>query len=388
MFNIILTESRQKSSVSFEIKEHKDINHADRYRLCNTTDICSFVLMPEYDIKEKNSVKHCVLCGELCTFAINTEIYNMNSLIFPPYVHEGDRVIILSPSSKIDKSFLKGAKKRLKSWGLEVVIAKHAGSAHGTYAGSIQQRLKDLQEAMDDEKAKIILCSRGGYGAVHLAGKLDFTKFRQHPKWLIGFSDITALHNVFQHNGFASLHAPMARHLTVEPEDDFCTLALKDILFGNKLQEETAFGYTCPAHKLNHKGEGTGILRGGNITDFYALRGTPYDIPAEGTILFIEDIGERPHAVERMMYNLKLGGILEKLSGLIIGQFTEYEENMSLGKDLYGALADLVKEYDYPICFGFPVGHVTMNVPMINGAQVTLEVGKKEVKLSFNTHKE
>ena len=282
----------------------------------------------------------------------------MNSLIFPPYVHEGDRVIILSPSSKIDKSFLKGAKKRLKSWGLDVVVAKHAGSAHGTYA------------------------------AVHLVGQLDFTKFRRHPKWLIGFSDITALHNVLQQNGFASLHAPMARHLTVEPEDDFCTQTLKDILFGNKLQEETSFGYTCPAHKLNHKGEGTGILRGGNISVFYGLRGTPYDIPAEGTVLFIEDIGERPHAVERMMYNLKLGGVLEKLSGLVIGQFTEYEENMSLGKDLYGALADLVKEYDYPICFGFPVGHVTMNVPMINGARVTLEVGKKEVKLSFNTHKE
>ena len=103
----------------------------------------------------------------------------MNSLIFPPYVHEGDRAIILSPSSKIDKSFLKGAKKRLKSWGLEVIIAKHAGSAHGTYAGSIQQRLKDLQEAMNDEKAKVILCSRGGYGAVHLVGQLDFTRFRQ-----------------------------------------------------------------------------------------------------------------------------------------------------------------------------------------------------------------
>ena len=287
----------------------------------------------------------------------------MNSLIFPPYVHEGDRAIILSPSSKIDKSFLKGAKKRLKSWGLEVIIAKHAGSAHGTYAGS-------------------------GYGAVHLVGQLDFTRFRQHPKWLIGFSDITALHNVFQQNGFASLHAPMARHLTVEPEDDFCCQALKDILFGNKLQEETSFSYTCPAHKLNRKGEGTGILRGGNLAVLYGLRGTPYDIPAEGTVLFIEDIGERPHAVERMMYNLKLGGVLEKLSGLIIGQFTEYEENMSLGKELYGALADLVKEYDYPICFGFPVGHVTMNVPMINGAQVTLEVGKKEVKLTFNTHKE
>ena len=136
------------------------------------------------------------------------EIYNMNSLIFPPYVHEGDRAIILSPSSKIDKSFLKGAKKQLKSWGLEVIIGQACRQCARTYAGSIQQRLKDLQEAMDDEKAKVILCSRGGYGAVHLVGQLDFTRFRQHPKWLIGFSDITALHNVFQQNGFASLHAP------------------------------------------------------------------------------------------------------------------------------------------------------------------------------------
>ena len=175
----------------------------------------------------------------------------------------------------------------------------------------------------------------------------------------------------------------MARHLTVEPEDAFCTLALKDILFSNKLQEEIAFGYTCPAHKLNHKGEGTGILRGGNISVFYGLRGTPYDIPAEGTILFIEDIGERPHAVERMMYNLKLGGALERLSGLVIGQFTEYEEKKQLGKELYGALAALVKEYDYPVCFNFPVGHVTMNLPLVCGAPVQLDVDKRGVRLTF-----
>lgn len=313
----------------------------------------------------------------------------MNSLIFPPYVHEGDRVIILSPSSKIDKAFLKGAAKRLKSWGLEVVMAKHAASSCGTYAGSIAQRLDDLQQALDDEQAKIILCSRGGYGAVHLVDKLDFTKFRQHPKWLIGFSDITALHNVFQYNGFASLHAPMARHLTVEPEDDFCTEALRNILFGNALAGDEPFSYVCPAHKLNHRGEASGTLRGGNFAVAYGLRGTPYDIPAEGTVLFLEDVGERPHSVERMLYNLKLGGVLDRLSGLIIGQFTEYEENMSLGKELYGALADVLKDYDYPICFGFPVGHVTMNVPLINGAPVRLEVGRKEVKLSFlNENKE
>ena len=309
-------------------------------------------------------------------------------MIIPRSLGPGAKIAIVSPSSIIKPQNVYNALPVLRDRGWEPVVSPHAFDRHGSFAGTADNRYSDLAEALTDPEVDAILCSRGGYGAVHLLERLARLPLEDTPKWLIGFSDITALHNVFQHNGFASLHAPMARHLTVEPEDDFCTLALKDILFGNKLQEETAFGYTCPAHKLNHKGEGTGILRGGNISVFYGLRGTPYDIPAEGTILFIEDIGERPHAVERMMYNLKLGGILEKLSGLIIGQFTEYEENMSLGKDLYGALADLVKEYDYPICFGFPVGHVTMNVPMINGAQVTLEVGKKEVKLSFNTHKE
>ena len=308
----------------------------------------------------------------------------MNSLIFPPYLHEGDRVVILSPSGKIDKAFLKGARKRLESWGLEVVMARHAGSSCGTYAGSIRQRLEDLQEAMDDEKAKVIFCSRGGYGAVHLVDKLDFSRFSRHPKWLVGFSDITALHNVFQANGFTSLHAPMARHLTVEPEDDFCTQALRGILFGAATTAEGGFSYTCEAHKLNHQGTAEGILRGGNFAVFNGLRGTPYDIPPAGTMLFIEDVGERPHAIERMMYNLKLGGVLERLSGLIIGQFTEYEEKKQLGKELYAALADVVKDYDYPVCFNFPVGHVTMNLPLVCGAAVTLEVGRKEVKLSFN----
>ena len=234
-----------------------------------------------------------------------------------------------------------------------------------------------MQDAFDNPKVKAIFCSRGGYGVVHLIDKLDFTLFNQSPKWLIGFSDITAIHNTIQLQGIASLHAPMARHLTVEPEDDICTTYLKDTLFGNLPQ------YTCPKHKFNHKGTTKGILRGGNLAVFYGLRGTPFDIPAEGTILFIEDVGERPHAIERMIYNLKLGGILDKLSGLIIGQFTEYEEDHSLGKDVYGAISDLVKEYDYPICFNFPVGHVTHNLPLITGAKVSLDVHTKGVELKF-----
>lgn len=307
----------------------------------------------------------------------------MDKLIIPPYLHEGDKVVILSPSSKIDKAFLKGAVKRLTSWGLHPVLARHAGSSHGTYAGTVGQRLEDLQAAMDDPDTRAILCSRGGYGAVHLVGKLDFSRFRESPKWLIGFSDITALHNLWQREGFASLHAPMARHLTVEPEDDFCTQALRDILTGAAATPEGCFGYTCEPHKLNRRGTAEGTLRGGNFAVFNGLRGTPYDIPADDTVLFIEDVGERPHAIERMMYNLKLGGVLERLSGLIIGQFTEYEEKKQLGKELYGALAELVKEYDYPVCFNFPVGHVPMNLPLINGAPVRLDVDRKGVKLTF-----
>lgn len=301
----------------------------------------------------------------------------MSDLILSPFLKEGDRVAIISPSSKIDKQFLKGAKKRLESWGLKVVMGKHAGGSSGRYAGTIKQRLKDLQGAMDDPKVKAILCSRGGYGVVHLIDKIDFTAFHEHPKWLMGFSDITALHYLFQKNGFASLHSLMARHLAVEPGDDPCALHLEEILFG------TLPTYVCSKHKLNRQGCAKGVLRGGNMAVAYGLRGTPYDIPAEGTILFIEDISESPHAIERMMYNLKLGGVLEKLSGLIIGQFTEYEENRSLGKELYAALADLVKEYDYPVCFDFPVGHVTHNLPLISGGQVELTVGKKNVELKF-----
>ena len=296
---------------------------------------------------------------------------------FPPFLQKGDKVVIVSPSSKIDKQFLKGAKKRIESWGVKVVMGKHAGGSSGRYAGTISQRLKDLQDAMDDPKVKAILSSRGGYGAVHLIDKIDFTAFREYQKWLLGFSDITALHNLFQKNGYASLHSLMARHLAVEPEDDPCTNYLKDILFGNLPS------YTCEKHKLNKQGSTQGVLRGGNMAVAYGLRGTPYDIPAEGTVLFIEDVSERPHAIERMMYNLKLGGVLEKLSGLIVGQFTEYEEDCSLGKELYAALADLVKEYDYPVCFNFPVGHVTHNLPLINGAKVEFTVGKKNVELKF-----
>jgi muramoyltetrapeptide carboxypeptidase len=301
----------------------------------------------------------------------------MNGLTLPPFLQKGDKVVILSPSGKIDKSLLAGMKKSLKAWGLEPVIGKYAGHSSGLYAGTIEQRTGDLQKAMDSKDIKAIFCSRGGYGAVHLIDKLDFTLFRSYPKWLIGYSDITVLHNLFQANGYASLHAPMARHLSLEAEEDPCSMYLKDMLFGRMPE------YTCKPHKLNRLGIAKGVLRGGNLAVLYGLRGTPYDIPAENTILFIEDTNERPHAVERIIYNLKLSGVLGKLSGIIVGQFIEYEEDKSLGKELYGALADIMKAYHIPVCFNFPVGHVAYNLPLICGCEVELSVAGKAVKLKF-----
>lgn len=308
----------------------------------------------------------------------------MEHFIFPPFVSKGDRVTIVSPSSKIEKRFLDGGKEGLESWGLDVVVGKHAAGEYASFSGTQAERLADLQAAMDDDKTRVIFCSRGGYGAQHLVGKLNFTRFRKSPKWLVGFSDITALHYCILHEGFASLHAPMEKHLTLEPEDDECSLAIHDILFGTAFKDGKTLTYTCAPHPLNHTGKADGILKGGNFAVAYGLRGTPYDIVPDGTILFVEDVGEKPHAIERMLYNLKIGGVLSRLSGLIIGQFTGYEDHRNLGKDLLGALADVVQEYDYPVCFGFPVGHVKRNLPLIEGARVSLHITDEDVKISFH----
>ena len=298
---------------------------------------------------------------------------------YPAFLQKGDKVTVISPSSIIEPDILAGGIKCLKSWGLNVSKGRFVRGKYGNFAGTVKQRLGDLQRAMDDPDCKAIFCSRGGYGANNLLAQLDFAKFRQSPKWLIGFSDITALHCRIQSEGFASLHAPMLKHLIEEGADDYCNRAIHDILFGINDQQH----YQCEGNPLNHTGKATGIIRGGNMAVWHGLLGTPYDINPAGTILFVEDVGEKPHAIERMFYNLKLSGFLDKLSGLIICQFTEFEEHKQLVKELYPALADMLKEYHYPICFGFPVGHVPMNVPIIEGAQVELKVSKKEVSLKF-----
>jgi len=298
-------------------------------------------------------------------------------LIMPPFLQSGDKVAIVSPSGKMDVKYIEGMAARLKSCGLQVLIGSFADAEYGRFAGTDDVRLYDLQSALDAPNVKAIFCSRGGYGCVHLVHRLNWTHFKKSPKWLIGYSDITILHAAIQHQGCASIHAPMAKHFTEEDEADEAVHLLKSFLFGEKLS------YAVPNHPLNKQGRATGKLTGGNLSVLCGLRGTSFDLIPENAILFIEDIGERPYQVERMLYNLKLGGILEKLSGLIIGQFTDYEEDPLMMLPLYENMASLVAEYDYPVCFDFPVGHVTKNYPLICGGNYSFEVREEGVKLEL-----
>lgn len=300
--------------------------------------------------------------------------------IFPPYLNKGDKVAIISPAGKTDSILLNGATKRLKSWGFSPYIATHAANAYHDYSGTSAERLEDIQRAFDDPETKAILCSRGGYGIVHYMDRIDFTKFKKNLKWVIGYSDVTALHCLLQSHSIASIHAPMAEQMTCESDSDKSLNYLKDILLGHLPQ------YHINAHPLNHTGKASGILAGGNMSVYHGLRGTRYDIPAKGTILFIEDVGEHYHTIERILYNLKLGGVLDNLSGLIIGQLNKMNtEEWMNGKDIYYSISEMLKDYHYPICFDFPTGHVVNNYPLIEGAKVELNVDKNGVDLHFIT---
>lgn len=304
-------------------------------------------------------------------------MFYMESLLYPPFLNPGDRVIMVSPSSRIEKKLIDKAKERMESWGLKVTLSKHVDSSFNHYAGTEEDRKRDFQEAMDNKKYKAILCTRGGYGAIHLIDQLDFTEFKKHPKWLIGYSDITALHACFNKEGYATLHSPMAKHLAMAPQNEFSLLYLKGILQG-KLPN-----YSCCAHSLNRLGKVKGILRGGNLSVLGALQGTPYAITAQETILFVEDVGEHLHSIERLFYNLKYSGVLDQLAGLIIGQFSSESESGLLEKRVYQMLSNFLTPYSFPVCYSFPIGHTELNYPVICGSKVELNVEKERVTLSF-----
>ncbi|MEA4917604.1 LD-carboxypeptidase [Proteiniphilum sp.] len=289
----------------------------------------------------------------------------------PPSLQFNDRAVIISPAGKIDGYIVQGAAAVLENWGLRPEISENALCEAGRFSGSVEQRLSDLQKAFDDPDIKLVFCSRGGYGVVHLLEKLDFSGIKKNPKWVVGYSDITLLHATLQTCGIASLHAPMAQHFSDEGSEDIAVRYTKTVLSGQPVS------YRIPVAKsslLNRKGESSGRLFGGNLSVFCSLLGSQYAKIPNGGILFIEDIGEVPYRVDRMIYQLKIGGVFSKINGLIIGQFTGYEEDPQMYSPLFESIREAVSEYDFPLCFDFPVGHVKLNFPLIMGGTADLKV--------------
>ena len=295
----------------------------------------------------------------------------------PPFLQSGDQIRLVTPSGAIDPAFIDGAKKVLTSWGLTATEGDFARTEYGRFGGTKEQRIADLQVALDDTEVKAILCSRGGYGVAQIIDKLDFTKFKLSPKWLIGFSDITILHNAISNLNIASIHGIMAKHLTELPADCEQVQQLKNILFGELPQ------YQIPAHALNRTGKAEGKLIGGNLSVLVGMIGTSFDLPYEGNILFLEDIAEKPYHIDRMMQQLRLSGALSKISGLIIGQFSDCEEDPLMKQTIAEIIFENVKAYKYPICFNFPAGHVDYNLPIVMGRDAKMEVMEEKVGISY-----
>ncbi len=296
--------------------------------------------------------------------------------VMPAFLRPKDKVVIVSPSGAVDPSLIDGACATLISWGLVPVVGAYAKGKRDRFSGTDEERLFDLQQALDDPSVAAILCGRGGYGALRIVDKLDFTKFKQNPKWIIGFSDITALHARVAKEGFASLHGVMAKALACWEESESAVELLRNTLMGNRPT------YCIESHKKNQKGSAIGQLVGGNLSLLYALQGTPYAIDPKGKILFIEDLSERMYHIDRMIQNLRLAGVFQKIEGLIVGQFTDIDEDTSFGS-VENIVLSALEGRKIPVAFNFPVGHVDNNFPLMHGADVALEVNKEEATLRF-----
>lgn len=297
--------------------------------------------------------------------------------IIPPYLSPGDTIGIMCPSGYMPAEKSSTCIHILKEWGYRVKEGNTIKSQYHYFSGTDEERLSDLQQMLDDNEVKAILFARGGYGITRIVDKINFKKFAKRPKWIVGYSDITLLHShIFKQYKISTLHAPMAAAFNDGGYENPYILSLKNALAGEKTNIH------LPYHPLNKKGQAVGKLIGGNLSLLAHITGTKSQVKMKGKILFLEDIGEYIYHIDRMMYQLKRSGQLEELSGLIIGGFTDMKDTIiPFGKDVYQTISDLVKDYSYPVCFNFPVGHQTENFALKMGVEHHLFVEENHVLL-------
>jgi muramoyltetrapeptide carboxypeptidase len=298
-------------------------------------------------------------------------------MIRPAYLKKGDQIAIVSPARSITFEEVHPAIRFFQKHDLEVVLGSYIFSKQHQFAGSDEQRRRDFQHMLDDEQIKAIVCSRGGYGTVRIIDKLDFSAFREQPKWIVGFSDVTVLHSHIQQQfGIETLHATMPINIKNEKQDETLQ-TMVNALFGKRIT------YTCPKSDLSREGNAEGVLTGGNLSILYSLMGSSSETDTAGKILFLEDVDEYLYHIDRMMMALKRAGKLDKLKGLIVGGMTKMNDNtIPFGKTANEIISDVVKDYQFPVCYDFPAGHQDANLALIMGRKVHLSIDK-EVNLSF-----
>lgn len=301
-------------------------------------------------------------------------------LIQPELLKSGDTISILAPSGVLN-NFDKKIEKAInifKSWGLNVVLGNHIYDKNGHFAGTDKNREKDFQKALDNKNIKAIWCARGGYGAVRIIDKLNFDNYLKNPKWIIGFSDITVIHNKLNFLNSESIHAMMITGFEDIGQNNDSLSKLKNVLFGDSLS------YSIASNKNNKTGKSEGIIVGGNLTLIQSTIGSKTELKMKDKILFIEEIGEYAYHIDRMLYSLKRAGYFENCKGLIVGQISDVKKNTTdFGRSINELILDVLDEYNFPILFDFPAGHEKTNFPIILGRKVILDVSKPDSKVIF-----
>lgn len=299
-------------------------------------------------------------------------------IITPPALQTGDTIGIICPSGSMPLDNMQTCIQQLQNWGYRIRMGNTPGKSFNYFSGTDDERLNDLQKMLDDENIRCIFCARGGYGLSRIIDKINFEKFLQHPKWIVGYSDISILHaHLYQQYGVASLHAPMAAAFNGDGWQSEYVQSVRNALSG------ITYEYHCEAYKLNRAGTAKGTLLGGNLCLLAHLIGSQSSPDTRGAILFIEDVGEYIYNIDRFMLQLQRAGMLQQLAGLVVGSFTDMKDTViPFGESVYDAIYDKVKDYNYPVCFKFPVGHAPENYALKHGLFHELQVSESYATLT------
>jgi muramoyltetrapeptide carboxypeptidase len=296
--------------------------------------------------------------------------------IVPPFLTNGDTILLIATARKTSPAEVEPVADALRSWGLKVEYGPNLFKEHHQFSGTDEERCLDLQWALDHPNAKAIIIARGGYGTIRIIDRIDFTKFRNNPKWMIGYSDVTVLHSHIYNDGICSIHGTMPVNFFRHQQ---ATDSLRTLLFGGDVT------YTIRPHPLNRAGTCSGDLVGGNLSILYALSGSASEMNYKGEVLFIEDLDEYLYHIDRMMMQMKRSGKLKDLAGLIVGGMSDMKDNtVPYGKTAMQIIREAVDEYDYPVCFNFPAGHIDENFAFCHGRKIELNVESDKIHFQYS----